>query len=112
MFESLLIASADETASAYGPLADDVTMAPDQLSVTFHLRPQARFSNGDPVLASDVKYSYDMLMSKSASPLPQHVRRREGRGGARRAPCASTSSSTTGVAADRRVAAGVLEEVD
>ncbi|AOY93476.1 ABC transporter substrate-binding protein [Cupriavidus sp. USMAA2-4] len=68
MFESLLIASADETASAYGLLADDVTMAPDQLSVTFHLRPQARFSNGDPVLASDVKYSYDMLMSKSASP--------------------------------------------
>ncbi|MDF3833179.1 extracellular solute-binding protein [Cupriavidus basilensis] len=68
MFESLLIASADETASAYGLLADDVTVAPDELSVTFHLRPKARFSNGDPVLASDVKYSYDMLMSKASSP--------------------------------------------
>ncbi|WP_029043587.1 MULTISPECIES: extracellular solute-binding protein [Cupriavidus] len=68
MFESLLIASADETASAYGLLAEDVAVAPDELSVTFRLRPQARFSNGDPVRASDVKYSYDMLMSKASSP--------------------------------------------
>lgn len=68
MFESLLIGSADETASGYGLLADDVTVAPDELSVTFHIRPEARFSNGDPVLAADVKYSYDLLMSKSATP--------------------------------------------
>ncbi|WP_111517685.1 extracellular solute-binding protein [Cupriavidus phytorum] len=68
MFESLLISSADESASAYGLLAEDVTVAPDELSVTFTIRPQARFSNGDPVLASDVKYSYDMLMSKASSP--------------------------------------------
>lgn len=68
MFESLLIASADESASAYGLLAEDVTVAPDGLSVTFRLRPDARFHNGDPVLASDVKYSYDMLMSKASSP--------------------------------------------
>ncbi|WP_370646828.1 extracellular solute-binding protein [Cupriavidus sp. UGS-1] len=68
MFESLLIGSADETASAYGLLAEDITVAPDELSVTFRIRPQARFHNGDPVLASDVKYSYDMLMSKASSP--------------------------------------------
>ncbi len=68
MFESLLISSADETASSYGLLADDVTVAPDELSVTFHIRREARFVNGDPVLASDVKYSYDMLMGKFASP--------------------------------------------
>lgn len=68
MFESLLIGSADETASAYGLLAEDVTVAPDELSVTFRIRPQARFYNGDPVLATDVKYSYDMLMSKASSP--------------------------------------------
>ncbi|MBY4896232.1 extracellular solute-binding protein [Cupriavidus sp. AU9028] len=68
MFESLLLSSADETASAYGLLAEDVVVAPDGLSVTFRIRPQARFQNGDPVLASDVKYSYDMLMSKAANP--------------------------------------------
>jgi len=68
MFESLLISSADETASAYGLLAEDVAVAPDEMSVTFRIRPEARFANGDPVLASDVKYSYDMLMGKWASP--------------------------------------------
>lgn len=68
VFESLLIGSWDETASGYGLLADDVTVAPDELSVTFHLNPLARFSNGDPVRAADVKYSYDMLMGKGASP--------------------------------------------
>ncbi len=68
VFESLLINSWDETASGYGLLADDVAVAPDELSVTFHISPRARFSNGDPVRASDVKYSYDMLMGKGASP--------------------------------------------
>jgi len=68
VFESLLIGSWDETASGYGLLADDVAVAPNDLSVTFHINPRARFSNGDPVRASDVKYSYDMLMGKGASP--------------------------------------------
>jgi microcin C transport system substrate-binding protein len=68
VFESLLIGSWDETASGYGLLADDVTVAPDELSVTFHINPLARYSNGDPVRASDVKYAYDMLMGKGASP--------------------------------------------
>ena len=68
VFESLLITSWDETASGYGLLADDVTVAPDELSVTFHINPRARFSDGDRVRASDVKYSYDMLMGKGASP--------------------------------------------
>lgn len=68
VFESLLITSWDETASGYGLLADDVAVAPDELSVTFHINPRARFSNGDRVRASDVKYSYDMLMGKGASP--------------------------------------------
>ena len=68
MFESLLIGSADEIASAYGLLADDVSLAKDQLSVTFRLRPHARFNDGAPVLAKDVKYSFDTLMSKLASP--------------------------------------------
>ena len=68
MFESLLIGSADEIASSYGLLAEDVTLAKDQLSVTFRLRANARFNDQSPVLAKDVKYSFDTLMSKLASP--------------------------------------------
>lgn len=66
MFETLTTASADETATMYGLLADDMELAPDRLSMTFHLHPKARFNNGDPVLAADVKYSFDTLMSKGA----------------------------------------------
>ncbi|MBY4870809.1 ABC transporter substrate-binding protein [Burkholderia sp. Bp9017] len=68
LFESLATGSLDEPASAYGLLADDIEIAPDRRSVTFHLNPRARFSNGDPVTADDVKYSFDTLKSKLAAP--------------------------------------------
>ena len=68
MFESLTIGSSDEVASAYGLLADDIKIAPDGLSATFHINPRARFSNGDPVTADDVKFSLDTLKSPQAAP--------------------------------------------
>lgn len=68
LFESLLIGSLDETASAYGLLAEDVSVAADGLSATFRLRPEARFHNGDPVLALDVKHSVDTLLGPHTSP--------------------------------------------
>ena len=68
MFDSLLAGPLDETAAGYGLLARDVSVAPDGLSVTFELRPEARFHNGEPVLAADVKHSFDMLMGPYTSP--------------------------------------------
>ncbi|NTY39303.1 extracellular solute-binding protein [Burkholderia diffusa] len=68
LFESLATGSSDEPASAYGLLADDIDIAPDRRSVTFHLNPRARFSNGDAVTADDVKFSFDTLKSKLAAP--------------------------------------------
>jgi microcin C transport system substrate-binding protein len=68
MFDSLLAGSLDETASGYGLLADDVNVASDGMSATFHLRKEARFHNGDPVLARDVKHSYDTLVGPFVSP--------------------------------------------
>lgn len=68
LFESLTTGSSDEVATAYGLLADDIRIAPDRLSVTFHLNPRAHFSNGDPVTAEDVKYSFDTLKSQKAAP--------------------------------------------
>ncbi len=68
VFESLLEKSLDEPFSEYGLLADDFYLAKDKLSVTFHINPAARFSNGQPVTAADVKYSFDTLMSKQAHP--------------------------------------------
>lgn len=68
MFDSLLAGSMDETAAGYGLLAEDVQVAPDRLSVVFRLRPQAKFHNGMPVEAADVKHSYDTLMGPYTSP--------------------------------------------
>ena len=68
MFESLLIGSLDETASGYGLLAEDVTVAPDGMAATFTLRKEARFHNGDPVLAEDVKHILDTLLGPYTSP--------------------------------------------
>ncbi|WCM91529.1 extracellular solute-binding protein [Acidovorax sp. NCPPB 2350] len=68
MFDSLLAGSLDETATGYGLLAEDVDVAADGLSATFRLRPQARFHNGKPVLAQDVKHSFDTLMGPFTSP--------------------------------------------
>ena len=68
MFDSLLVGSLDETGSGYGLLAEDVSVAADGLSATFKLRPQARFHDGSPVLAADVKHSYDTLMGPHTSP--------------------------------------------
>ena len=68
MFETLLTGTLDEPTTAYGLLAEDIEVAADKLSVTFRINPQARFNNGEPVLADDVKHSFDMLMSKQASP--------------------------------------------
>ncbi|MDH5571270.1 MAG: extracellular solute-binding protein [Gammaproteobacteria bacterium] len=68
VFETLMESSLDEPFSVYGLLADDISLAEDKLSVSFRLNPKARFSNGDSITASDVKFSFDTLMSEQAHP--------------------------------------------
>jgi microcin C transport system substrate-binding protein len=69
VFETLAVPALDEPDTMYGLLAEDMALAPDEMSMTFRLNRKARFSNGDPVLAMDVKYSFDQLMSKEAGPM-------------------------------------------
>lgn len=69
VFESLAVPSLDEPAAVYGLLAQDMQLADDGLSIVFTLNPAAKFNNGDPVLARDVKHSFDTLNSKAASPI-------------------------------------------
>jgi microcin C transport system substrate-binding protein len=68
VFETLLTGTMDEPTTYYGLLAEDVAVAADRLSVTFRLNAAARFHNGKPVMAEDVKYTFDRLMSKEAAP--------------------------------------------
>ena len=68
MFEGLLTGSLDENGTGYGLLAEDVSVAPDRLSATFRLRREARFNDGSPVLAADVKHSFETLIGPHVSP--------------------------------------------
>ena len=68
MFDTLLVGNMDEPTTAYGLLASDVAVASDRMSVTFKIHPQARFHNGDPVLAKDVRHSFERLTSQQAAP--------------------------------------------
>jgi len=68
MFDTLAEQSEDEPFAVYGLLAESMSFAPDGLSITFRLNPRARFNNGDPVLAGDVKHSFESLMSRQAHP--------------------------------------------
>lgn len=64
IWDTLLRPSSDEAAVAYGLLAETVSIAPDHSSVTFVLRPQAKFADGTPVLASDVVWGFQTLCAK------------------------------------------------
>jgi peptide/nickel transport system substrate-binding protein len=42
-------------------LAESWSWAPDSMSITFHLNPKARWHDGQPVRASDVRYSLNLI---------------------------------------------------
>ena len=62
--ESLMARGLDEPFSLYGLIAESVEMPPDRASVTFHLNPKAHFSDGHPITADDVLFSFEILKEK------------------------------------------------
>src|SRR5262245_37474642 len=64
VYESLLVGSGDEPFSRYGLIADSVEMPDDRSSITFRLRPEARFSDGVAITPEDVLFSYALLKEK------------------------------------------------
>ncbi|HWK47464.1 MAG TPA: extracellular solute-binding protein [Stellaceae bacterium] len=61
LFQTLMARSEDEPFAQYGLVADGVTIAPDRTSVTYHLRPEATFSDGSPITPEDVVWSFETL---------------------------------------------------
>ena len=47
----------------YGLLAEEMKLGKDKLSISFRLNREAKFSNGDPVLAKAARFSYETLIS-------------------------------------------------
>ncbi len=64
LFNSLMARAADEPDAVYGLVAESAEIAPDGKSVTFHLRPEAKFADGTPLTAEDVVFSFDTLKTK------------------------------------------------
>jgi peptide/nickel transport system substrate-binding protein len=59
--ESLMARGDDEPFTLYGLLARSVETDDERTFITFHLDPRARFSDGQPVLAEDVLFSWALL---------------------------------------------------
>jgi microcin C transport system substrate-binding protein len=64
LFDSLMTAGLDEPDAVYGLVARTAELAPDRRSVTFHMRPEARFSDGSALTSADVVFSFYILKQK------------------------------------------------
>ncbi len=64
MYDSLLVGTADEPASAYGLVAESIEYPEDRSWVIFNMRPEATFSDGEPIEASDVVFTYNILQEE------------------------------------------------
>jgi len=64
LFDTLMTRAADEPDAMYGLVASSAEIAADGMSVTFKLRPEARFSDGSQLTAEDVVFSFDTLKTR------------------------------------------------
>jgi microcin C transport system substrate-binding protein len=75
VFDSLTTPALDEVSSAYGLLAESMSYPEDFSSVTYRLRPQAKWNDGKPVTPEDVVFSFNAYKQHSPqlSAYYQHV---------------------------------------
>ena len=64
VFQSLMTRGLSEPFTLYGLLAETIDVSDDRTKVTFTLHEAARFSDGSPVLADDVLFSWEILRTK------------------------------------------------
>jgi microcin C transport system substrate-binding protein len=64
IYDSLMVRAGDEPDSVYGLIAQTADVASDGMSVTFRLRPEARFQDGSPITADDAVFTFNILKEK------------------------------------------------
>lgn len=69
VYESLMARSNDEPFTVYGLIAQSIETNEARDAVTFRLNPAAHFSDGHPITAKDVVFSFNLLKTKGR---PQH----------------------------------------
>lgn len=75
VFEPLMQRSADEPFSLYGLLAESIDITPDRRVAEFHLNPNAKWSDGEPVTAEDVLFTYDVYTEKGRPPYSDRMKK-------------------------------------
>jgi microcin C transport system substrate-binding protein len=64
VYESLMARSQDEPFTLYPLIAERVEMKPDRTAIRFFINPKARWQDGTPLTAEDVRYSWITLKDK------------------------------------------------
>lgn len=67
MLESMLVNTADEIGASYCLLCTTLEYPPDRSWVIFNLRDDIRFSDGTPMVADDVLFSYETFLTQGLS---------------------------------------------
>ena len=74
LFDSLMTRAFDEPDAVYGLVAHSAELAEDKMSITFFLREEARFSDGTPVTADDVVFTFEAVKADGHPALTQQLR--------------------------------------
>lgn len=62
--DSLMVGSADELFAAYGLIAETVEYPADKSWIVFNLRPEAKWSDGQPITAEDFVFAFDFIRTQ------------------------------------------------
>ena len=64
IYDSLMLGSSDEASTYYALVAQNIEVDPENNWVKFYINPKAKFHDGISIKAHDVKFSFDILISK------------------------------------------------
>lgn len=62
LFDTLMVSNGDEVGVYYGLIAETVEYPTSHDWIIFHLNPDATFQDGEPILASDVAFTFNLFM--------------------------------------------------
>ncbi|WP_136657352.1 extracellular solute-binding protein [Nitratireductor sp. XY-223] len=72
-YESLMQRSRDEPFTLYGLLAESVEFDEERTYIQFNINPLARWSDGEPVTADDVVFTFNLLEEKGRPPFSNRL---------------------------------------
>lgn len=73
VYEPLMTRSSDEPFTLYGLLAESVEWDEDRTFIQFNLNPKAKWSDGEPLTADDVIFTFELLRDKGRIPFSSRL---------------------------------------